>query len=297
MQSFHNDPAVKVEIVHRLRAHAAAGEVRNAPTHWKDGAGSPAACMVDDPSLSVWQQRLGIPKALGSLVDTIAASLGTAERAARFAQDWLEAVPIGRDLHGVAHAVLVWLLTDPEHGVIRRATGDVERQMIDRVAALHQRCRSGDKPEVAAWRNVRAAAMAATDTLTTDVQQAVGRTVEASAWDPATTGMVLSDTARSWIAAEGQAAPDKIWSEDDRAIQARLSGLFADARASGIASDKIDVFKLLEQHHPAEHARLLRKIAQQRDAPRGCAVVLGAVLIELTSTAVAPDALQLIRSA
>jgi hypothetical protein len=299
MQSFRNDTAVKVETLRRLRAHAAAGEVRNAPTHWQDGAGSPAACMVDDPSLAIWQERLSIPKALGSLVDTIAALLGTAERAAEFGQDWLEAVPIGRDLHGVAHAVLVRLLTDPEHGVIRHATSDPERQMIDRVMALHQQSQSGDKSAVAAWREVRTAATTATDGATTDMQRAVGRTVEAAAWDPATTGMVLSDTARSWTAAEGLAAMDKLgWTErDDRAMRERLKGLFNDAQASGVASDKINVFKLLEQHHPAESARLLAKIAVDRDTPGNCAVVLGAVLIDLTKRAVAPDAVEMTRSA
>jgi hypothetical protein len=292
MQSFHNDPAIKAAIQHRLQAHIAAGEIQNVPTHWKDGSGSPAACMVDDPSLPIWQQRLGIPKALGSLVDTVAASLGTAERAAQFAQDWLEAVPIGRDLHEVSHAVLLWLLTDPERGVVRHATRDVERRIIDRVAVLHRRGRSGDQPEAAGWREVRIAAMAATDSAATEMQKAVGGIVEAAAWDPATTGMVLSDTARSWIEIDAQAAPEKIWTEEDRAIQARLNSLFADAKASGLSSDKIDVFKLLAQHHPAEHARLLRKIAAEREAPKGCALELGAVLIDLTKRAVAPDALQ-----
>jgi hypothetical protein len=129
--------------------------------------------------------------------------------------------------------------------------------------------------------------MAATDSLATGMQKAVGGTVEAAAWDPATTGMVLSDTARSWLAIDLQAAPAKVWSEDDRAIQARLNGLFAGAKASGIASDKIDVFKLLEQHHPAEHAILLRKIAVERETPSGGAVALAAVLIDLTKQAVA----------
>lgn len=292
MQSFYNDMAVKAETLRRLRAHAAADEVRNAPTHWNDGTGSPAACMVDDPSLSVWQERLGIPKALGSLVDTIAASQGTARRAAQYTTDWLEAVPIGQDLHGVAHAVLVWLLTDREHGVVRHATSDVERRMIDAVAALHRRSRLGDRPEAAVWRDVRHAAMAATDSLATEMQKAVGHTAEAAAWDPATTGLVLSDTARSWMAIDMRAAPEKIWSEEDRAIQARLKALFEDAKASGLASDKIDVFKLLEQRHPAEHTRLLQKIALERETPSGCVVALGAALVELTKRALTPDALE-----
>jgi hypothetical protein len=280
MQSFHNDPAVKAEIARRLQAHRA-GDVS-----------SPAARMADDPNLSVFQQRLGIPKAFGGLIDTIAASLGTAARATQFAEDWLGAAPVGSDLHGVAHAVLLWLLTDPEHGLVRHATSDAERQMIDRVAALHRRSRSGEVVDARQWRDARTAAMAATDSLQGGMQKAVGHTIEAAAWDPASSGTVLADTARNWMATEGQAAPDRISSEEDRAIRARLKGLFEDAKASGAASERIDVFKLLEQHHPAEAAELRKKIAAQREQANDWAVALGAVLIDFTKRAASPDALE-----
>jgi hypothetical protein len=137
---------------------------------------------------------------------------------------------------------------------------------------------------------MRGAAMAATDSLATEMQKAVGHAVEAAAWDPATTGMVLSDTARNWMAIEGAAA--RASHLDDRAMQARLNGLFEDAKASGIPSDRIDVFKLLEQQHPAEAVKLRQKIAAEREQPNDRAVALGAILIDLTKRAIAPDALE-----
>jgi hypothetical protein len=287
MRSFHNDPALKAGVVRRLQAHAAAGDVLNAPTHWRDGKGSPAACMVDDGSLVKWQERLGIPKAIGSLVDTIAMYSVTPEGAAQFAQDWLAAVPVGRDLHGIANALVIWILADPAQGVVHCASSDIERSMIDRVTNLHRQGFSGEKPAAATWRAARVVAMAATDGFASDIQKAVGRAVEAAAWDPVTTATVLSDTGRSWIAAHLRSAVDGSgWTEaDDRATHARLKDLFEEAKRSGAGAETINVFALLEQHHPDEATRLREKNTTERRIPAACATALGARLMELTGAA------------
>jgi len=291
MQSFHNDPTLKAEIAQRLKAHAEAGEIVGAPTHWKDGKGSPAACMIDDRSLVHWQQRLGIPKAIGSLVDTVAMYAVTPEGAGKFGQEWLAAAPVGRDLRSAANALLIWILSDPAQGVVHYASSDIERSMIDRIADLHRQGRAGEGPAAATWRAAREAAMAATDGLASEMAKAVGRAVEAAAWDPATTATVLSDTARSWIAVHSQSAVASFgWTEDDdRAMHARLKGLFDAAKESGAAPETINVFALLEQQHPEEAARLRARNAMERRIPTTCAQALGARLIELIGATTSSD--------
>ena len=195
MQAFHADPAIKQEFLARLQAHAEAGEIINRANVWHDGKGGPVACMVHDTDLAVWQQRTGIPKAVGSALDIVASYLDDPEQAARLVLEWVEAVEVGQDLGGVAPALIEWLMSDSEHGLHRCADDEAVRRMISRVADLHRRAATGDAPPEAEWKAARAAAMAATDACENPLEKSIAAAAEAAAWNPATSATAVSDTA------------------------------------------------------------------------------------------------------
>src|ERR1700676_3782364 len=91
MQAFHNDPALKSQLVDRLKTYAGAGAIINAENVWKDGKGSPLGCVVQDAGLALWPERTGMPKAFGAALDAVAKNLGSPENAGRFAVEWLDA--------------------------------------------------------------------------------------------------------------------------------------------------------------------------------------------------------------
>src|SRR5450756_39182 len=163
MQTFHNDPAIKQEFLSRLSSHSAAGGILNAANVWKDGKGSPAACMVGAIDLALWQQRTGMPKSVGIALDVAASLLEAPEQAARFTLDWVEAVPVGEDLASIGPALLDWFLTDDRHGLQSHAKEAGVRAMIAHVAGLHRRAAGGEPPAEYEWRAARTAAMAVTD--------------------------------------------------------------------------------------------------------------------------------------
>jgi hypothetical protein len=250
MQAFHGDPAIKQEFLDRLQAHAQAGEILNRASVWNDGKGGPVACMVHDTDLAIWQQRTGIPKAVGSALDIAASHLAEPEQAARFVLEWVEAVEVGQDLGSVAPGLIDWLLTDSEHGILRLAEDEAVRQLISRVADLHRRAASGDTPDEAEWRAARTVAMAATDACETLVGKSIPACVEAAAWNPATSATAVSDTVRAWVNMFHRRAPALMGRglTLDREIKAWIGQLKADAETAGLPAPNISERDLCVTH-------------------------------------------------
>jgi hypothetical protein len=253
MRAFHADPAIRLELLTRLEAHAQAGEIVNRANFWQDGKGGPVACLVHDTSLVVWQERTGIPRAVGNALDMVASNLDGPERAARFALEWLEAVAVGQDLRSVAPALIDWLLTDSEHGVLRFAEGEALRQTISRVAELHRRVAAGDAPPEAEWRAARTAAIAATDAGGNAGEKLIAAAAEAAAWNPATSATVVSDTVGVWAKLFSRRAPQSAgrgWALNQE-IKAWLAQLTADAEKAGLPAPNISERDLCEKHPAA----------------------------------------------
>jgi hypothetical protein len=251
MQAFHADPAIKQEFLDRLQAHAKAGEILNRASAWNDGKGGPVACMVHDTDLAVWQQRTGIPKAVGGALDIVASYLAEPEQAGRFVLEWVEAVEVGQDLGSVAPALLEWLLTDGEHGIRRVAEDETVRQMISRVAELHRRAAAGDAPDEAEWRAARAAVMAATDACEGAGGKSIPGCAEAAAWDPATSAAVVSDTVRAWVNLFHRRVPGGPVGRGARVnleIKAWIERLKADAEKAGLPPPNISEHDLCSTH-------------------------------------------------
>jgi hypothetical protein len=253
MQAFHNDPMVKTQLLDRLKRCAETGAILNAAHVWKDGKGSPVACMVDAADLALWQQRTGIPKAVGSALDTAASVLDTPEQAARFTLEWVEAVPVGQDLAGLAPALLDWFLTDEQYGLQRSAKAESVLGMIARVAGLHRRAACGDPPAESEWRAARIAAMAVTDGCANTEDKHVAACLEAAAWDTLTTIAAIPDTARVWNVLFPSRTPGVTGrgAVIDREIKAWLAQLAADAEKAGLPAPNISEADLCRTHPAA----------------------------------------------
>jgi hypothetical protein len=247
MQAFHNDPALKLQLLDRLKANAEAGAIINAENVWKDGKGSPSGCVLQDGGLASWPERTGMPRAFGAAIDAVARNLGSPEAAGRFAVEWLGAVPVGEDMCCVAHALIGWLLTDDEHGIQRLATTAAAQESVRRVAELHRRGAAGEVPTAAEWGAARTAAMAVSDTCEKGTEKSVVATVEAAAWNPATAATVVSDTMRAWNllgAARGGSARQAHAEQLDRDIRARNALRAAEAKKAGLPKPDADVVEL-----------------------------------------------------
>jgi len=199
MQAFHGDTAAKSHLLDRLRVYAEAGAIINADNVWKDGKGSPVGCVVESTDLGLWPQRTGMPKALGCALDHVAKNLGSPRNAGLFVVEWIDAVPVGENMCGVAHELIGWLLTDPEHGVLRLASTETARQSVCRVAEMHRRGAAGQAPAAADWAEVRGAILAVPAPGDKDrTQQWVMAAAESAAWNPETAATVIADTLRAW---------------------------------------------------------------------------------------------------
>jgi hypothetical protein len=283
MRAFHADPALKQEILARLKTHAQAGEILNCAHVWDDGKGGPVACMVHDTDLAVWQQRCGIPKAVGSALDLAASHLDGPEQAAGFAIEWVEAVEVGQDLRGVAPALLAWLLSDREHGILRFAEPEAVREAIGRVADLHRRAAAGDVAPEAEWRAARAAAMAATDACETPLQKSIAAAGEAAAWNPATAAAAVSDTVRAWVNLFSLRVPRFTGRGAmlDREIKEWLGRLKADAEKAGLPAPNVSEHDLCVAH-PAVVAFKRAQAEEIKRAQRDDRQRLAEILLTLT---------------
>jgi hypothetical protein len=96
MQAFHNDPAIKAKYQARLAAHRAAEQLIQG-TGFRNGEGCAVGCTLNDYDHSLYETKLGLPVWLAHLEDALFEALPTKE-AEQFAEDFLEAIPIGVDV-------------------------------------------------------------------------------------------------------------------------------------------------------------------------------------------------------
>jgi hypothetical protein len=246
--------------------------------------------MVHDTDLSVWQQRTGIPKAVGSALDTVASYLAEPEQAARFVLEWVEAVEVGQDLGGVAPALIEWLMSDSEHGLHRCADDEAVRRMISRVADLHRRAATGDAPPEAEWKAARAAAMAATDACENPLEKSIAAAAEAAAWNPATSATAVSDTVRAWVNLFPWRVPVLVGQGAtlDREIKAWIGQLKAAAEKAGLPAPNISERDLC-MTHPAAVALKRSQMDEIRRAQREDRRRLAEVLLAMTWQSAAPS--------
>ena len=145
---------------------------------------------------SAYESLIGVPRAMAELEDAIFEGLPHDE-----AMDWpvrfTAAIPVGVDLRPAYRRFMVWMLADPEDGLIRFADA-AGRSAIERVADLHsqssQDAAAGDAAEAAAGDAARDAAWAARD-----AARAARAAARAATWD-ATWDAAWDARAAAWAA-------------------------------------------------------------------------------------------------
>ena len=109
-----------------------------------------------------YEELIGVPRILARLEDGIFEKLPIEE-----ARDWpirfAAAIPVGADLSLVWPRFAVWLLADPQDGVIQFAKTQKQRQVIQAVADLYGRRVEGQEPTESEWRAAAYAAAYAAD--------------------------------------------------------------------------------------------------------------------------------------
>jgi hypothetical protein len=146
----------------RMRAHAAADEIVHG-AYWENGKGCAVGCLLhsgDSPHRQ-FPVLLGIPEPIARLEDRLFEGQANGD-AKRFAVEFVEAIPVGADLSGVADRFLLWLLVDEQFGMRQWANAQGQAT-IDRVAGRYRLKMSGNLPPLEEWHEARSAAAAAAD--------------------------------------------------------------------------------------------------------------------------------------
>jgi hypothetical protein len=158
MLAYHGKQEEKSAILKQLRAHAKADEIRRG-FYWEDGKGCAVGCTLHGSVHAEYEPRFGIPQVLARIEDRIFEGLPNAE-AKKWPIAFMSAIKPGADLSDIWPQFAIWLLADPEKGVIRFVKTDAERAAIDGVAELYrQRVPRGD-PKWALAKKAAAAAAA-----------------------------------------------------------------------------------------------------------------------------------------
>ncbi len=144
-----------------------------------------------------YETQLGIPQILARLEDGIFEGLPK-DRAMSWPEEFLMAIQPGADLSGVWKQFAPWLLIDEQHGVIKFAKTDAQREAINRVAQLYLREEAVSPQE---WRDASAAA-------DKERRAAYAAAYDAAAYDAAAYAAYAADAAYAAAADAAYAAAD-----------------------------------------------------------------------------------------
>jgi hypothetical protein len=198
MQAFHNDAALKDQLLERVRRHIEAGNLARQDLSWDDktGKGSVIGASVRAADAQRYETELGIPAGLAMLHDLLIASLyvievGDDTTSARLSAEakampvtWIDSVPVGADLSLTASRFAARLLerlvsSPPLKGA--RPSAAVAATAL-KIASLHSRTCAGDAPTAEEWKRARQESLAATDAAKEDSDQILPFVAETLAW-------------------------------------------------------------------------------------------------------------------
>ena len=159
MIAYHGKQEVKDLYLNRVEEHRKADQLIQGYGYWEDGKGCAVGCTLHSGKHSSYESKLGIPQILAHLEEHIFEKLPK-ENARLWPEQFLAAIRPGADLSMIWPKFAVWLLVDPEHGVVKFAKNAAP---VQAVADLYQRRTDGDEPSVQEWESARRAAAAAYD--------------------------------------------------------------------------------------------------------------------------------------
>lgn len=168
--AYHGKPAIKADILMRLRAHASADQLVQGIT-WEHGKGCAVGCTLHAYDHALYESRFGIPQMLACLEDRIFEGLPNVA-AMKWPVRFMSVIKPGADLSRVGWLFLHWTLTDP--AVNPGITHPLVAEAVKRCADVVCRMAAGEDPalvesaamwaERAAWRAAWRAARAARST-------------------------------------------------------------------------------------------------------------------------------------
>lgn len=167
MKAYLNNPELKQSVLAEMAGHRAADNLVKGQ-YWEDGKGCAVGCLLKNGNHEEYEDKFGIPAQLARLEDSIFEGLPN-DQAMLWPERFLSAFEVGKDYSKVWNHFAVWMLIDPEVGVIRYADERGKIAIIN-VAKLHQQEIDGTAARAAA----RAAA-----------RDAAGAAARAAAWDAA----------------------------------------------------------------------------------------------------------------
>ncbi len=198
MLAYHDKPELKNSVLAEMAGHREADRLVKG-RYWEEGKGCAVGCLIKSGDHIEYESRFGIPKELAQLEDQIFEGL-TNGKSQEWPERFLGAINPGADLSKVWNNFAVWLLIDPEVGVIRYAD-ERGRVAIKRVADLHKRASKGVKVRQSSWD-------AAGDAAWDAAGAAAGAAAGDAAWDAAraAAGAAAWDAARAAAGAAAWAA-------------------------------------------------------------------------------------------
>lgn len=155
-RAFHDSTQTRQLYVERVLAHQLANDIVQG-TSWRENAAGAVGCTLESNEHSRYEEELGIPRQLAYLEDRIFEGLPNKE-AKGFPFAFLSSIPVGADLSLVPAHFMVWLLSDPETGVLRFV--GKQGQAISEVASLYQRVIEGEAVSTQEWLSALTAASA-----------------------------------------------------------------------------------------------------------------------------------------
>ena len=117
MEAFHNNPSIKEKYLTRLNKHYQADEIIQGQ-YWENGKGCAVGCTIHSDNHQDYESKLGIPKSIALLQDTIFENLPN-ELAKEFPLEFLSAIKVGADLKNVRKLFIIWQLTNEKYGVLQ----------------------------------------------------------------------------------------------------------------------------------------------------------------------------------
>jgi len=131
--AFHNNPEIKEFYLNRVRRHRLQDDIIKG-VYWENGKGCAIGCTLHAYKHSLYETELGIPQILAHLQDHVFEGL-TSKDAKDFPERFLEAILVGADLSKVWSNFILWVLVDPECGIVNRATSGSNVEAIVRKVA------------------------------------------------------------------------------------------------------------------------------------------------------------------
>lgn len=269
--SYRGEAAVKERTLERLRAAEKAGNFLARSVSWSGNKGSLVGVLLQGEDLGTWQDAMGLPTWLALALDDILVRAAVQDEGVRRGIELMNAIPVGVDLQSAGSRYVVELLEGEEHGLITLGPTAKLRDMLGTISALHRRRLAGEVVTPEQWRQRRREAVALANSMPKNsLDAAIAASVEAAAWDPATSRTVVTDTLHAWTQAMMLVAEERKerWTGPERErVQELLRQCYEEARTA-LADDSmhmhIDVFKELEKKYPAEWKLVQADIRRDR---------------------------------